>query len=389
MKLSEIGVNTHIHTPYSFSAFSSMDQIFQMTGEENIKVLGINDFYTDEGYNNFKDLAGKYGVYPLFCMEYIGLLKDKQQQNIRVNDPNNPGRTYLCGKAFSYPFNLGEEYSEKLNMVILESQAQVMAMVEKANQYFASFGLSIFLDFDQIKTNFAHNLVRERHIARAIRVMVFQENKDERERKKILNLILNTDIDGKILNEEAALENVIRSRLLKKGGMAFVAETESTFLPVTDLVNLILDGKGIPCYPVLLDDPDGNFTEFESDWELLYQNLVALGIYAIELIPGRNDFRILKKFVNFFNRRNFIVTFGTEHNTPEMIPLTVKCRHNQPLDDEVKNICFNGACVLAAHQQLMAEGKEGYIDSFGKAKSDRISEFVSLGKVVLQDFLTY
>ncbi len=389
MNLSETGINTHIHTPYSFSAFSSMDQIFQMAGKENIKVLGINDFYTDDGYSEFNDLAGTNGVYPLFCMEYIGLLKDKQQQNIRVNDPNNPGRTYLCGKAFSYPFTLGEKYSEKLQKVTHESQAQVMAMVDKTNAWLTSLGVSIHLDFREIKGKFARNLVRERHIARAIRVMVFQDYKDEKERKKIFRQILNTDIDSKIMNEEAVLENVIRSRLLKEGGMAFVAETESAFLPVTELVKLIIDGKGIPCYPVLLDDPDGNFTEFESDWELLYKDLITLGIYAIELIPGRNDFHILKKFVDFFNKKNFIVTFGTEHNTPEMIPLTVKCRHNQPLDDDMKNICFDGACVLAAHQHLVAEGKEGYIDSFGKAKSARISEYVSLGKDVLQNFLIY
>ena len=34
-------------------------------------------------------------------------------------------------------------------------------------------------------------------------------------------------------------------------------------------------------------------------------------------------FNILKNFVEFFHNKGFIITFGTEHNTPEMIPLTV------------------------------------------------------------------
>ena len=43
--------NGHIHTPYSFSAFSDMDAIFSMAEIENIALLGINDFYVTDGYD--------------------------------------------------------------------------------------------------------------------------------------------------------------------------------------------------------------------------------------------------------------------------------------------------------------------------------------------------
>jgi DNA polymerase III alpha subunit len=46
-------VNGHIHTPYSFSAFTGMDDIFNMAKNENISVLGINDFYVTDGYDSF------------------------------------------------------------------------------------------------------------------------------------------------------------------------------------------------------------------------------------------------------------------------------------------------------------------------------------------------
>lgn len=385
---SEIGINTHIHTPYSFSAFSSMDQIFEMANAENIKVLGINDFYTDDGYSEFRYYAEINRVYPLYCMEYIGLLKEKQDLGIRVNDPNNPGRTYICGKAFRYPFYLADENSEKLKKVVKESQDQVKAMVLKANEYFKTLQVPIYLDFNEIKKEFARNMVRERHIARAIRVEVLKKCKTDEECRKMLSLILKTEVESRTITDEAILENLIRSKLLKMGGFAFVEETETAFLPIPELVDLIIDAKGIPCYPVLLDDQNGNFTEFERDWEHLYKDLIALGIYAIELIPTRNDIQVLKKFVNFFNMRDFIVTFGTEHNTPEMIPLTIKCRNEHDLDDELKRIGNEGACVLVAHQHLVENGKEGYIDQSGKAKTDQLSDFVSLGESVLQNYLT-
>ena len=50
-------VNGHFHTPYSFSAFRDLKQVFEMAREEQVKILGINDFYTMAGYEEFHDLA--------------------------------------------------------------------------------------------------------------------------------------------------------------------------------------------------------------------------------------------------------------------------------------------------------------------------------------------
>jgi len=40
-----VDVNAHMHTPYSFSAFDSVTQALDMAAEEEVKVVGINDFY--------------------------------------------------------------------------------------------------------------------------------------------------------------------------------------------------------------------------------------------------------------------------------------------------------------------------------------------------------
>ena len=111
--------NGHIHTPYSFSAFTDLDTLFKMAIEEKISVLGINDFYVTDGYNAFHKgcLANK--IFPLFNIEFIGLLKEEQQKGIRINDPNNPGRIYFSGKGLDFPFDTGlcfkEDSSEKCN----------------------------------------------------------------------------------------------------------------------------------------------------------------------------------------------------------------------------------------------------------------------------------
>jgi hypothetical protein len=48
-------VNAHLHTPYSFSAFESIPQALDMAVAENVKVVGINDFYATEGYAEWAD----------------------------------------------------------------------------------------------------------------------------------------------------------------------------------------------------------------------------------------------------------------------------------------------------------------------------------------------
>ncbi len=43
------------------------------------------------------------GMFPLLNMELIGISKEDQEKGIRVNDPNNPGRTYISGKGLAFP----------------------------------------------------------------------------------------------------------------------------------------------------------------------------------------------------------------------------------------------------------------------------------------------
>ena len=80
---SVLGVNGHIHTPYSFSAFSDVKEAFEMARQEHVDVLGINDFYVTDGYDEFHRLAVEYKIYPLFNVEFIALDKALQAAGIR------------------------------------------------------------------------------------------------------------------------------------------------------------------------------------------------------------------------------------------------------------------------------------------------------------------
>jgi hypothetical protein len=82
-----------------------------------------------------------------------------------------------------------------------------------------------------------------------------------------------------------------------------------------------------------------------------------------------------------------VVLFGTEHNTPDLIPLTVVTRGNKPLDEELTKLSYENACVVAAHQYLTAKGEVGYIAASGKARMEEKKTFIELGKAVIEWYL--
>lgn len=379
--------NGHIHTPYSFSAFKALDIAFKMAVEEKIAVLGINDFYVTDGYNAFHKGCLINKIFPLFNIEFIGLLKEEQKKGIRINDPNNPGRVYFSGKGLDYPFQVGWIQRRQLRIVKKESQAQIKAMISKLNNLIKLEKPALKLSYGAIKKEYAHELVRERHLAKALRELAITISPAGEEQLHFIESIYGGKKSKTGMSNTAALENEIRSNLLKSGGAAFVEEDENSFLELRKIIKIIIRAGGIPCYPVLLDDPSGKCTEFESDPEKLYNSLKRLGIECIELIPGRNDSGILKNFVEFFYKKGFVITFGTEHNTPEMLPLTVTTRGSKPLDESLKKIAWEGACVIAAHQYLRADGRQGYVLPDGTHSIKQMRELINLGQLVIEYFL--
>jgi len=380
-------VNAHIHTPYSFSSFTGLEQAFGMAVNENIKVLGINDFYVTDGYDEFAELACRNKIYPLFNIEFIALSKVLQEQGVRVNDPGNPGRTYICGKGLKYPSILKDKSLEMLESVKTESQRQIVEILEKLNAWLKETGMDFVFTYEEVRRRFARRLVRERHIAQALRHAVFERYSDDAQRREVLKKIYGDLPSCVDINNEAALENELRNNLLKAGKKAFVPEDEKAFLSIEQVREIILDAGGIPCYPVLLDDASGKITEFEADREHLCKSLADLDIQCIELIPQRNQLEIMEPFVRYFYEKGFVVTLGTEHNAPGLIPLTPYCSGNTPLTDFLRQVNYEGACVIAAHQYLQTQGDYGYIDKNGKTRTFQRSYLTQVGNEVIRKWM--
>jgi hypothetical protein len=285
-KVQEVSVNAHLHTPYSFSAFDTLTDALNRAVAENVKVVGINDFYSMDGYKEWNDGCIQRKLFPLFNIEFISLQEEDQAAGIRVNDPNNPGRTYLSGKGLACPPVLPEPYASQLARVCAETHEQVKQMCAKLNELLAEQQTGIVLDFEWIEKNLTGGSIRERHLAKALRMKAYETFGEENQ--ETLTAFFTKLFGGKPLKSKlsnvAGVENEIRGNLLKSGGAAFVAETPAAFLPMEDVRKIILAAGGIPTYPFLADDANGNFTQFEADVRATAAELKKRGIFSVEFI---------------------------------------------------------------------------------------------------------
>ena len=378
-------VNAHLHTPYSFSAFEKLTDALDQAVNERVKIVGINDFYTMDGYREWHDEAIKRKLYPLFNIELISLQAEDQAKGIRVNDPNNPGRTYLSGKGLKYPDSLAEPYASELANVRAASNEQVKQMCFKLNEVLHSIHAPFELDIDWIIEELTQGQIRERHLAKALRIKAYSHF--NREPKSIVTFF-NTLFRGKTLKSNAedfaGVENEIRGNLLKAGGAAFVPEEASAFLPMDKVQKIILAAGGIPTYPFLADDTNGNFTDFENDIEKAAEILKQRGIYSVEFITTRNSIEVLENYAGYLFDNGFVVTFGSEHNTPASEPIELFARGEKPLTNYLKSINYEGACIIAAHQELVRNGQLGYVDISGQPNLSGRDDLIKKGDELIQ-----
>ena len=383
-----VDVNAHLHTPYSFSAFDSIPQAAQMAAEQGVKVVGINDFYSMDGYAEWDRETRARKLYPLFNIEFISLNSEDQAAGVRVNDPNNPGRTYISGKGLAFPVKLSGEPAAQLEAVKKESNLQVAAMCDKVTGLFKALEAEFGWDEATIREKLTKGSLRERHLAKAIRLAVASLYPDAEQQKAFYEKLFGGKALKSDITADAKVENEIRGNLLKAGGAAFVPETPEAFLPMATVRSIILAAGGIPTYPFLADDAKGGFTDFEGDLEKAAATLKSRGFYSAEFITTRNSVEVLEKYCNYLWDNGFVVTLGSEHNTPAMEPIKLAARGGVDLTPRLKQLNYWGACITAAHQKLVADGFEGYLDAKGVPDVKYREKFISMGDKIIKEVIS-
>ncbi|MEM4736926.1 MAG: hypothetical protein QXD41_03570 [Nitrososphaeria archaeon] len=259
------GVNVHVHTNESFSYFRSPCELVWNGYNAGLEVLGINDHYTVNGHKEFGEACKILGLKAAFSIEIIAMHYEAKKNGERTNDPINPGRTYLCGKGVVHSLKPDSPGKKLLETVKAAFRKRCELMTEKVNELLKDIDSSLNLSFNDVIKLTPRGNVTERHIAQAIAELINNSFSEMKYRKIFLKKFLGEFKEEEILNEDL-FQNLIRNRILKAGGPAYVEEPPEAFPSIKDTVQLFLEFGAIPTYPVL-----GNpITEREKDLNLFF-----------------------------------------------------------------------------------------------------------------------
>lgn len=386
-----LATNTHLHVPPNFSAFTTVEDCVETAAREGVKVIGTSNFHDFGVYDRFEAAAKEHRLAPLFGLEFISLLAEEQRNEVKINDPANPGRAYICGKGIPAPTDLGPDARTFMDAAKVSNERRTSEMVERTGDLFTRAGLELDVSYDSIVSVVAERaqvprdwvVLQERHVALGFQVALFEALPPER-RAALLEQVYGASPVADP-DDAVATQGELRSRLMKAGCAAFVEETP---VPFTDAVDFVRGIGAVVIYPTLADGVIP-ICGYEDPVEDLIERMGSHRIYGAELIPVRNTPAVVERYVRTWRDAGIFVLVGTEHNTQERIPVEPTCLDGVPLSDEVKAITWEGTCVVAAHQHLKQQGKVGYVEPDGTLNptfpdaETRLRYFAELGEELL------
>ena len=114
------------------------------------RVLGVSNYYDYDVYADFVRLSRAARIFPLFGLEIIALIDSLVEAGVKINDPGNPGKIYICGKGISRFAPMNAE-AQRLIGIIRQNDSQRMAkMIGKLSAVFAERSAKLDLDEDAV-----------------------------------------------------------------------------------------------------------------------------------------------------------------------------------------------------------------------------------------------
>ena len=367
------GTNCHIHTNESFSVFRSPSEAVWQAAREGLAVLGINDHYTVAGHEEFRRACEIAGIDAAFSMEAVGMDRAAEATGLLLNDPDNPGRVYLCAKGITRIPPDSSMAAQSLARMRAALELRNREMTVKVGELFRERLEADGPAWEDVRALTPRGNTTERHVGWAALVRL-------RQIAAARGVSVSETIERccgagpKAGADDAALQIFLRGKLLKAGAPCYVRETEDAFVSSEELRDMFLAFGAIPTYPVL-----GNpVTSGERDVEALLDRLEASGFYAIEVIPHRNTRERLAEIVSAARRRWWPVFNGTEHNTPEARPLLDPFA----LDPGFEPWFRQSTALLLGHQAARSRGEPGFVEAEGHpAISDAQARFEYFSKL--------
>ena len=375
-------VNLHCHTFFSFNAYGySPTALAWLARRRGFRALGIVDFDVFDGVDEFLEACEKIGVRGSAGLETRVFFPEFATREI--NSPGEPGIYYSMGIGLTSS-QAPVAVAPILADMRRRAEARNREMVERLNRHLAP--VAVDYDRDVLPLTPGGNAT-ERHMLVAYTraaACSFADPAPFWAEK----LALTLEQVAAQIGEAPKFQNLVRARLMKRGGVGYAQPGPQSF-PVVEDVNLLMTACGaLPC-ATWLDGTSAGEQAMEEQLNLL----IGKGAAALNIIPDRNwnvadpetrraKAHKLYQVVELAGRLDLPLNVGTEMNS-----------YGQKLVDDfdgpelapVRSAFLAGADFIYGHTRLQRAAGLGYQSEWARAhlptRRERNAFYAQVGRL--------
>ena len=308
--------NMHCHTFFSYNAYGySPSGLAWLARKNGYRLMGIVDFDVLDAVDEFLDACDLVGVRGSAGIETRIFVPEFATREI--NSPGEPGIDYHMGIGFTSSA-VPPEASGILADMRERARQRNLDIIQRVNAYLDP----VCIDYERdVLPLTPAGTATERHIVLAY-VQASERSAPDVAAFWANKLALHATEVTALLQQPAKFQNLVRTRLMKRGGVGYVEPSHESYPRVDEFHTLITACGALPCAAWL----DG-MSAGERDMEELLGLLINKGAVALNIIPDRNwnlanpeekerKLLALYNVVRLAQSLDLPLNVGTEMNSP-------------------------------------------------------------------------
>lgn len=374
-------VNMHGHTFFSFNGYGYSPSCFAWKARcEGLSAAGVVDFDVLDAVDEFLDACRLLGLRGSAGLETRIFVPEFETREI--NSPGEPGISYHMGAGFT----TGRIEHALLTRLKETAQSRNRSILDRVNPFLAPIELDLARDVWPLTPN---GNATERHLCMAYEQRAAAHFPDTAARAAFWaeKLGMTPDAVEAAMADSAGFQGLIRSKLMKQGGVGYVPAKGPDFPRMREVNTFTIEAGGIPVLTWL-----NGLTAGEQAIDELADLMQAEGAAALNIVPDRNwnikdpDERRAKvaklhEVVAMARTRGFPILVGTEMNAPGQKFVD---DFDVPEMAPVAETFLEGAMILYAHTVLQAARDMGYLSPWAAARfasvHDKNAFFAAFGR---------
>ena len=359
-------MNLHVHSFFSYNGEGwSPSRIAYEMKQLGLYGSALCDFDVLQGVEEFLTAGDLLGLRTAASFESRVFFSEYADQEI--NSPGEPGVFYFMGSGFVKAPADGSKAAQGFELLLEQSHRRNRELIARVNA--ALPGAKLDYERDVLPLTPDKNAT-ERHIVRAYYDQAIKEQGSPEAAAAFWAKVFGADEAELAAKSPNAMNDYLRSKLMKKGGLGYTQPTKDTFPPIEQVIELIRECRALPNAAWL----DGSLPG-EADPKAQLECLVAKGLEMVNIIPDRNwNFKdpakaavrvqALNEYIAAAQALDLPIIVGTECNKPGQ--RKVDDFKAPALAPHLDTFTF-GANVLFGHTRLLRYADYSYSDAQAKA----------------------